>query len=229
MIDQNIKIKNLIINGEFYKAKIELENYSLKELEDFILLFANQTDNISFYSFICFLISIKSNSHYHYIASVLLATIFVYINGASSTAFFHAKEAVIQNIDNANITYHEWALYFYNNPDVLLSKNEALIIAKEIIKIYPKNKRANDILKKDNLFIEKSNTKSFIEKSNTKLFLENLKRMKYYLAYENLIQNCSLDSNQINLSLNTIKKIEGGVVDKIRKILKEKLTIIESE
>lgn len=60
-----------------------------------------------------------------------------FVEGAYSVALFHARELLLNTKSIENM---ERILFFYDIPEKLVDKEEAEIIAKEILKIEPDNK-----------------------------------------------------------------------------------------
>ena len=68
----------------------------------------------------------------HYCAAVRMGQALVHIDGAYSSAFFHAQRAVI--LAPPEIFYKEYILLYYSIPERLLSYEEARKIAESLLK-----------------------------------------------------------------------------------------------
>jgi hypothetical protein len=64
--------------------------------------------------------------------------------GCVSTAYYHAKRAV--QIEPSDVASKELLLFLHIVPEQLVSKEEAIRIAKEILEIDPLNKTALNFL-----------------------------------------------------------------------------------
>ena len=140
-------LKSYILSGNFTKAKSITKSLETDELENYLVEIGYDTCNIMVYVFLCDILNEKESADIHYVASVVLAIAFSHLEGAYEGGYYHAKKAI--KLDSDNIGFKEHILFFYSGiPEPLLSKNEAISIAKEILKKSPKSIVALDILKK---------------------------------------------------------------------------------
>jgi tetratricopeptide (TPR) repeat protein len=137
-------LKNFIIAGKFIEVHEELKKINFKELEDFLVELAYETESIAVYSFVSYLILTEENANNHYLASLLLSQPLSHLIGAYQAALYHAKRAI--ELAPKDTELKEYLLFFYELPDELMSREEAVAIAKEIIKINPKSRPALAIL-----------------------------------------------------------------------------------
>lgn len=137
-------LKKAIVTGKFDDARTLIINFSTNELSEVLCVIADDTKSIIVYTFICYLLIDKELPKYHIIAAEILSVPLFSIPGAYNTALYHVKRAL--ELDPDNIYYKESLLFFYSIPDRLISRDEALEIAREIIKVDPTNVVALDII-----------------------------------------------------------------------------------
>jgi len=140
------KFKELVLEGNFFEAKKIINNFAIDDLSDTLCEIADDSKNISFYSFVCFLLIDKELPEYHIMASQLLIIPFSYIIGAYNAALYHARRAL--ELDPLQVDYKEYLLFFYDIPDRLISRKEALKIAYEILEKNPHSEPALSVLQR---------------------------------------------------------------------------------
>jgi hypothetical protein len=145
------EIKNLICNGNFGEVKKIVDNYSIEELSDVLCRVADDVKSIIVYSFVNFLLIDKELPEYHIIAAGLFSIPLFSIPGAYNVALYHVRRAL--ELDSLSVEYREALLFFYDIPDQLVSREEALKVAQEIIKEKPDSSAALHII--DEIMSEK--------------------------------------------------------------------------
>ena len=105
---------------------------------------AYDTENLSVYGFIQYMIRRTENANWIKLAVDIMLNPFGFMEGAYSVALYHARELVLME---RNIINLERLLFFYNIPEKLINDEEAKNIAKEILKTDANNKVAQDIIK----------------------------------------------------------------------------------
>lgn len=143
-IKMNNEFKNNILDGDFKLAKDIANKMRLEDLESDLMEIAFETDNIATYFFIVNMLNEEESAEIHAIGASILSTAFSQINGSYNLALNHMRKAM--QLDPNNITYKEGMLLFYNIPEQLITRTEAIELAGEIIKINPENQHAKDIL-----------------------------------------------------------------------------------
>lgn len=138
------KLKSLIILGNMKEAKDIFKEMNYVEARDVLLEIGYDTESITPYSFICSLLFEKESANLHYLASEILANPLCFLAGAYNVALYHARRAA--QLDTNDISIKEYLLLFYNIPDKLINKEEAVEIAREIVKKAPNSKAALDVL-----------------------------------------------------------------------------------
>lgn len=139
------KVKELIMSGDFQKAKVlvELERDDL--LRDIVLELGFDEESISAYSFVSHLITNNENSILHHLASELLSLALCHLPGAYSGGLFHARRAI--ELSPQDVHLKEYLLFFHVIPERLISEEEAIEIARDIVYIIPDSIAAQNILK----------------------------------------------------------------------------------
>ncbi len=138
------KIQKLVLNNDFNELENLLENVDREELRSGILGFAFQSQSIVAYTIPCMLLIKKDTAELHYIAAEVLATALCHLEGAYSSALYHARRAV--ELDPTDVSLKEFLLLFHDIPEKLISTEEAKKIAAEVVKEKPDSSSARDIL-----------------------------------------------------------------------------------
>lgn len=136
MID-NIKLK--MEQGKYIELEMICRELDTFELRDVILNIAYETESISVYGFIVYMIQKREKTEWIKLAIDVLINPLCFIEGAYSIALFHARELLgyDRNVENL-----ERILFFYNIPEKLIDDVEAYRIAEEILSMEPDNKVA---------------------------------------------------------------------------------------
>lgn len=134
------EILELLYTSGFEEAYEIIRNWSEKEQKDFALEEAFESENISIICFVEFLIS-KENTYFHHCLAVDVLNARCWFEGAYSVALYHAKEMFRLK---PCIEALETILFYYDVHK--LTDSEAENIAKEILRIDPKNQAANNTL-----------------------------------------------------------------------------------
>lgn len=133
------KIKEYIYEGNYHLAEVICENMALCDVKDTILILAYDTESICIYSFIRYMISKSNSPVWIELAVDVLVYPLCYVEGAYSTALFHARELLKLEYSVKNL---ELILFFYDIPEKLVKRSEALSISKEILNMESDNKIA---------------------------------------------------------------------------------------
>lgn len=139
------KLESLIILGNMEEAKNVFKKMDNVEARDVLLKIGYDMESITPYSFICSLLCEKESTNLHYLASEILVNPLCFIVGAYNAALYHARRAA--QLEPNDISIKEYLLLFYNIPDKLISKEEAIEIARDVLNKIPNSKAAIDILK----------------------------------------------------------------------------------
>jgi len=145
-MDQNLLklTKKFLFTGKFEELRTTTNEIDYKILKNLLTEIAYDNNNIAVYSFINYLILKKENAELHSIASDILVQPFGFFKNTYGAALYHAKRAI--ELAPNNLDYKQQILFFHDIPDRLLSTEEAIIIAKEIIKKRPDSIVANNLV-----------------------------------------------------------------------------------
>lgn len=134
--------------GDYESIDKLLENIEITKQKDILEKIALKTESLSIYTYINYRIlknQDKDIVYLHQIAIEILITL-CFIEGAYSSAFYHAKQ--ILKLQPENVKNLEQLLFFYEIPETLLNEKEAIIISKKILESDKKNVVARRILNK---------------------------------------------------------------------------------
>lgn len=137
---------SVLKSGDFSSAmqEVDVNNYSLMEKQ--LLQVAYESESITVYSFICHLLIMRETSELHRIAAVIMSQPLCFVEGAYVTSYHHIKRAIELSPENAELK--EFLLFLAITPDRPVPQQEAINIAKEILKAEPVNQVAIDFLNK---------------------------------------------------------------------------------
>jgi hypothetical protein len=137
--------KSLILSGKFKEAREMAEKMTVNELTDSLLELAYETDGMMAYTFVNYLIcSAGEDSDLHYLASLLLSQPLCHFDGAYKAALYHARKALELSSNDTDLKVY--LLFFHDIPDKLVSKEEAVRLAQDILIDDPENQIAKRIL-----------------------------------------------------------------------------------
>ena len=133
------ELKTFLFQGRYAELEQICKNMNAARIEDMILEIAYETDSISVYSFVRYMIEKTGSSDWRKLAFQVMAFPLCFVEGAYSVALFHARELLsmertVENLDRM--------LFFYDIPERLLDQKEAKAIVNEILTIEPKNELA---------------------------------------------------------------------------------------
>lgn len=137
------KIKEYILEGNYHLAKDICEKMNPSDARDTLLTLAYDMESICVYSFVQYMISKTNSPLWIELAIDVMVHPLCYFEGAYSAALFHARELLKLEYNVMNL---EMILFFYNIPDKLIKKSEAVSIANELLNIEADNKVALRIL-----------------------------------------------------------------------------------
>lgn len=128
-------LKQSLSKNDYKSAEKIFKELTFREAFECIDRLAFDTKNISLYTFIVSVLLQKETPELHYLASNLMAMPFCFLEGGYAAGLYHARRAL--ELDPDNVDYKEYLLTFYGLPDQLMTKAEALELAKEVLKVYP--------------------------------------------------------------------------------------------
>lgn len=127
-------------------AEIDFKKVSFLDFRDFIEIEAFGKPDIKYHGFIQFLIANDNKAVYHYWASELLSTALCIFENAYEESYKHLLEAIKE--DPCNNDYLAKKLFYFSLPieKQLLTKGEAVGIAKDVLRKNPENETAKSFL-----------------------------------------------------------------------------------
>lgn len=133
------ELETYILEGRYDNAKELCERTPKEELRDIIINIAYDTENISIFSFALYMVQYNDKLYWLTLAIDLLINPLCFVEGAYSVALFCTRELLKIDKTAENL---EKIVFFYNIPEKLITKDEALMTVEEILKIDPNNKVA---------------------------------------------------------------------------------------
>lgn len=124
-----------ITESEFEKAEEFCRKLSVVELSGILDELAWEKEDVSVYLFIEYLLLKNECADYHRIAADLLQGALCFLSGANWVAYRHCRRAL--ELEPENYRNKESLLSFYDIPDQILSMEEALKIAEEVLREKP--------------------------------------------------------------------------------------------
>ncbi len=139
------KFYDLLYYGHFDQAHELAKDLTSDEIWEVLCAISADKPTILSYGYMVYLLIQSEKAEYHYIASRVLFLVLHTFEGAYASAFWHAKRAL--ELSPEEIIYKEHLLKFYFLPYQFLEKEEAQLIAREILAIDPKNEYALQVIK----------------------------------------------------------------------------------
>lgn len=140
-------LRDFIIQGNYKKAEEICHNKDMIKISDAIVAIAYDTSSMSVYSFMRYMIEKTKDISWMELAIEVMIHPLCFIEGAYSIALFHAREILSMQKSLENL---ERILFFYNIPEKLICKKEALVIADTILNIQPDNEIALEVKNSNN-------------------------------------------------------------------------------
>ncbi|MFP7416625.1 hypothetical protein [Priestia filamentosa] len=134
------KLYKCIEYGDFNEALEIVQNSRIKDVEETLIKAMFETRSMIPYTIVCHLISHNENASLHHMASVMLSQPLCIIPGSYQCSLFHLKQAM--RLDPYNIDLKEYFLFFYGNPDKLITIEEAIDMANFILSVDSNNQTA---------------------------------------------------------------------------------------
>jgi hypothetical protein len=140
------QIKELLIKNDFDGLKNLLTENDIDSWSEDLVDVVYDTKNLLAYTFVCMTLMKKESSRLHCLAAALLSHSLCYINGAYASALYHVRKAI--ELDPNDVGLKESLLFFHVIPDQLLSRDEAVQIALEVLKNDHQSIAARDIIER---------------------------------------------------------------------------------
>ncbi|MGE0009975.1 MAG: tetratricopeptide repeat protein [Candidatus Babeliales bacterium] len=126
------EFKNSLLQGDFDKAKLYIKDLDNEKIYDLIVEINFNDESMVSYCFLASLLHDNETAELHINAASFLTFFLFHIQGAYNSALYHLRQAI--KLDPDNIEYQELLLHFNEIPDRLVSQDEAIAVAKNILK-----------------------------------------------------------------------------------------------
>ncbi len=133
-----------ILAGQFQAAIEASGAIPVEELREQLLLRAFDEHHLALYGFYVALLLDRPTAAHHYAAAELLSMALNVYPGAYQMAAYHAQQAAAAAPEE--LTYKEFLLFLHTNPEGVVSQEESLRIAEEILGIDPDNQAAQQVI-----------------------------------------------------------------------------------
>ncbi|MFD2115640.1 hypothetical protein ACFSTH_11610 [Paenibacillus yanchengensis] len=140
------EIINFITQGRYSEASSLINIFDSKKIEDLIMEISYEVSSITIYSFICKLIAENESVDLHILAASVMINPLSFIEGAYETSLYHVRRAI--ELDSSDVSLKEMIIFLHLTPDEVVSKDEAIQVASEILIIDPNNKAVLDLYEK---------------------------------------------------------------------------------
>ena len=137
-------ITEALLKNDFLKLEDLLNKSSLKETEKCLVSIAFDLGSIVIYSAICMMLMKKETAGLHYLAAEIISQPLCHFEGAYAAALYHVRKAI--ELDPKDKGLKEVLIFLHKVPDQVVSKEEAILVAKQLLEEDPDNKCAQDLL-----------------------------------------------------------------------------------
>ena len=140
-----VAVLECVRSGDIESAVRHAAALSLDEFHDAVLGEAFDHQSLACYRLYVGLLLDGESAERHVAASEMLSLALNIFPGAYATSFFHAVRAVA--LAPEDISYKEHLLSFHNNPEHLLSPEDARRVAQEVLDLDPSNDAGREVLR----------------------------------------------------------------------------------
>lgn len=137
-----------ILRGNYEAAEKLCKTIDDSTIRELLIANAYDTENISIYSFIRYMIEKTRRTNWMELAIEVMTNPLCFLEGAYSIALFHAKELL--EIDR-NVANLERMIFFHNIPERLVDEKEAIFISEEILRAEPDDEVALSVQNRYNI------------------------------------------------------------------------------
>jgi hypothetical protein len=141
------ELEKCLASGDYAFAQVYFNQLSFPEAMEMVERLAFDTKDIALYTFVVSMLLKDEAARLHYLASVLLVMPFCFLDGAYRAGLYHARKCL--ELEPHNDDYKELLLTFYDLPDRLITNEEALRVAYEIVKNRPSSQFALKIISQE--------------------------------------------------------------------------------
>ncbi|WP_251518847.1 MULTISPECIES: hypothetical protein [Staphylococcus] len=139
-------IKKHVLNGEFESVKRLMSETDFMEFEEAYISSAHEVESIMFYTCILDMMKEEETAEMHDLAFLLLVYPLSEIEGALTSAYYHA-ESSIKLTDGKEVKSLLQMLLLHAVPEPVISDKKAFDISRRILKLDPSNNVARTVLK----------------------------------------------------------------------------------
>lgn len=143
--DEVASVVDCLRTGDIESAVRRAEALPLDPLHQAVLGEAFDHQSVACYALYVGLLLQDESAERHVAASELLSLALNVLPGGYQTAFFHALRAV--DLAPDDVSYKEHLLSFHNNPERLLSPDEARRVAQQVLDVDPSNEAGREVLR----------------------------------------------------------------------------------
>ncbi len=141
--EQYHEFVTLVHTGFYEQARALLSSYSYEKIAELLLTLTQRHQSVAFYTYAFFMLLDQEHAMGHLLAGQLLMQLKNVI-GAQSGALFHARRAM--QMDPGSLQCLDFFLSFYTLSESLLTIEEALYCARQIVYIDPEHEYARIVL-----------------------------------------------------------------------------------
>lgn len=141
------KIEYYVLSGDFESANALMQSTDFMMFEEAFISACHDSESVMYYTFILECMKETETVELHDLAFLLLVYPLSEVNGAFSSAYYHALRSVEMTSYNEVKSLLQ-LLFLYAVPEPVITDKEAFDTAKQILKIDPKNQVARNMLKK---------------------------------------------------------------------------------
>ncbi|PNZ70261.1 hypothetical protein E2556_06615 [Staphylococcus croceilyticus] len=140
------RITNYVLNGEFEQVRQLMSQADFLDFEEAYISCAHEHESMMFYTCILDMIKFEESAELHDLAFLLLVYPLSEVEGALDSAYYHAQSS-IQLTNGQEVKSLLQMLLLHAIPEPVISDSEAFKVAKQILKLDPKNHVARNALK----------------------------------------------------------------------------------
>ncbi|WP_404445897.1 hypothetical protein LG307_20295 [Sutcliffiella horikoshii] len=128
------QLESYILSGKYLEAEELFNSTDFSVAYENLLEISFNNENLSNYTFVIYLLSQENHERLHDLAYILLSQPLCHVEGAYTSALYHARKAV--ELSNCReVKYLENLLFLNTVPDCVVSDEEAKEISKKILSI----------------------------------------------------------------------------------------------
>lgn len=143
-MEEGYRFRALVAAARFDEAAAMASWLPPDQVRDELLILAFDTGSLAPYAFACAMVSRGASAEWHLVAAELMTLPLCHLTDAYRIALFHARQAAY--LAPHDLSLKEFLLFFYNLPEQLISRDEAVALAKAILRQNPESEAARAVL-----------------------------------------------------------------------------------